>query len=98
MNFIRNILFSHISPLVRKGRGSPLQANDMPALPDEIDPRSISPAFHSLSLKGPLAFLLSVAKAVRKEVLIICSLSILLGGAEVFSPYLLHQLIKNMGL
>ena len=60
------LLFQWVTPVIRRGRARPLQPEDLPALPPEVDPRAVPPAFAALRLDTPGRFLRDVIAAVGK--------------------------------
>lgn len=63
---VRQILFSEINPVVELGKNQILQAEDLPELPPELDPRSHPLDEEKISQASAMAFLVSIIREGKR--------------------------------
>lgn len=104
--FFTRALFSHVGPLIARGKTRPLEIEDMPALPKQFDPREGFRLFEGLStlhmnvshgdkvpLRSTLALIGDVVWRVRKPALMMSLLSFAGVICELLAPVLIHELL-----
>lgn len=103
---LKRALFSHVSPLIARGRRRPLEVEDIPPLPKHFDPREGFRLFDGLStlnmkgkstdkvpLRATLAFIFDILKRVRKPALIMSLLSLAGVICDLLAPVMIHELL-----
>ena len=91
---LREVLFSHVTPLIRLGRTRPLTQADMPIAPPDFDPRMARPAFLSLDLSGPWRFLFATLQAIRGRAALLIGYVALIVIFDLLGPLLIYDLVK----
>lgn len=94
--FVRKILFSDVAPLIRRGQERVLQQEDMPPLPDWLDPRTVPAGFFALKTSGPWAFLFSLLRAVKKPAQRMLLLILGVAVASLVGPVLIRELVQHV--
>jgi len=93
-NLVSKTFFSQVSPVIKLGRTKALLATEMPPLHKKFDPSSVGDRFASLSLGGGTAFLLSIARIIRPELLLMTGVA---GAATILNligPIFIHRLVS----
>lgn len=87
------LLFTHVTPLIRRGRTKALEQPDMPPLPEHLDPRRVDPGFQSVPLDGPWRFLARILWIMRPSLRRMGLMMAICGASGVVGPLLVHRLI-----
>ena len=96
VRFFKALLFSQANDLIRRGKRSHLQFEDLPALPPFLNPRNTSARFLSLSLRGPWRFLTDVLRATGPRLGGVFALLIAMIVFGVAAPLVMNRLITEM--
>ena len=68
MSFLKILLFSQASPLIKLAKSKHLEESDMLALPNEVNPRTIPVPVTAIRWDSPRSLLMSLIKVQRRFV------------------------------